>query len=207
MDRQAWNRRQLLKALWLGSCGTATLPAWVEALGDMALGRIADGPSGQATAPRWTPSVLTAHEAETVDILSELIIPQTDTAGARRAGVARFIDAVLADAPTREREPFVRGLAWVDARSEQLFRTTLWQATPQQQTTLLADISDPAAASADRTGVEFFQALKTLTITGYYTSQIGMLEELGGDGRRMFADYGGCVHPGHKGDPAVRPGR
>ena len=207
MDRHAWNRRQLLKVLWLGSCGTATLPAWIEGLGDAARGHIDGAPSGQGTAPGWTPSLLTADQAEAVGILSELIIPQTETAGAREAGVHRFIDAVLADAPSREREQFLQGLAWVEARSQQLFRTTLRLATPQQQTTLLTGISDPAVTSAERTGVEFFEALKTLTITGYYTSQIGMLEELGDDGRRMFADYAGCVHSAHKGDVAVRPGR
>ena len=56
-------------------------------------------------------------------------------------------------------------------------------------------------------GVEFFRGLKALTITGYYTSRIGMLEELGDDGRVVFSDYIGCVHREHKREATLSPRR
>jgi len=159
-------------------------------------------PTGQ-----WTPAFLTPHQNETVTTLSELIIPKTETAGARAAHVNQFVDTVLADAPSAEREQFLQGLEWVDSRSAARFGVPFIQATPQQQTTLLTVISSTAnQAPADRAGVEFFQALKTLTITGYYTSKVGMLEELGDDGVRVFSDYLGCTHPEHKGMAPGVPG-
>lgn len=68
-----------------------------------------------------------------------------------------------------------------------------------EQTALLTIISSEDNRSLrERTGVEFFQALKELTVTGYYTSEIGMLEELGDDGGTYFDDDPGCQHPEHQ---------
>jgi hypothetical protein len=47
-------------------------------------------------------------------------------------------------------------------------------------------------------GIDFFKAIKGLTITGYYTSEIGMKQELGDDGQLFFLEYPGCTHPQHK---------
>ena len=46
----------------------------------------------------WTPRVLTARQNDAVVVLTELIIPETDTPGAKAALVNRFIDSVLSDA-------------------------------------------------------------------------------------------------------------
>ena len=56
----------------------------------------------------------------------------------------------------------------------------------------------------DQIGVEFFQSIKSMTITGYYTSEIGMRQELGDDGQLFFAEFKGCTHPEH-GAPAPAP--
>ena len=53
-------------------------------------------------------------------------------------------------------------------------------------------------AFEDQVGTEFFKAIKALTITGYYTSEIGMKQELGDDGQLFFLEYPGCTHPQHK---------
>lgn len=208
MDSHTMNRRKALKAMALGGIGAATVPAWIDRLSEVALAlshQVAPRPAATAT---WTPVVLTPHQNETVITLSELIIPQTETAGAQAAGVNQFIDTVLADAPAAEREPFLRGLDWIDARSQDLYGATFISATPEQQTALLTSVSAPTNETpADRVGVEFFRGLKALTITGYYTSRIGMLEELGDDGRVVFSDYLGCVHREHKGGATLSPRR
>ena len=54
---------------------------------------------GRAVACRWTPKALNRHQLRHRRHLSELIIPQTDTPGARATLVDRFIDGVLAEAP------------------------------------------------------------------------------------------------------------
>jgi hypothetical protein len=128
-----------------------------------------------------TAKVLDPHQLETVATLSELIIPQTDTPGARAALVDRFVDEVLATAPAAERAAFLKGLAWIDARSKALFGTNVVSATPAQQTDLLTKLSVANSREA-RAGIDFFTAIKSMTITGYYTSEIGLRQELGDDG-------------------------
>lgn len=205
MTSEPMNRRKALRALALGGVGAAAGPAWVEELCNVAASLSAQS-APPAAASTWSPAVLTPHHNETVIVLSELIIPQTETAGAKAARVNEFIDAVLADARAPEREQFLRGLAWLDARSKEVYGAVFVETAPLQQTAILASIGSPDnQAPADRIGVELFRAVKTLTITGYYTSQIGMREELGDDGRLVFPDYVGCVHAEHKKDALERP--
>jgi hypothetical protein len=56
----------------------------------------------------------------------------------------------------------------------------------------------------DQIGVEFFQSIRSMTITGFYTSEIGMRQELGDDGQVFFAEFKGCTHSEH-GAPAPPP--
>ena len=49
-----------------------------------------------------------------------------------------------------------------------------------------------------RTGTEFFQAIKVMTINGYYTSEIGLRQELGDDGQLFMLQFPGCTHPEHQ---------
>src|SRR5205807_10563280 len=65
----------------------------------------------------WAPRTLDAGQLELVAVMAEHIVPQTDTPGARAAGVHRFVDALLRDHyPRPERDRFVAALADVDAR-------------------------------------------------------------------------------------------
>jgi gluconate 2-dehydrogenase gamma chain len=66
----------------------------------------------------WTPRALTTDQGELVATIADHILPETDTPGARGAGVHRFIDTMLAEYyPTEERHRFLAGLADVDARA------------------------------------------------------------------------------------------
>ena len=190
-------RRDALKQLAIASVGAATAPAWVATLSGIAHAH-ATGARAQSRAS-WEPTVFTAHQNDTVVTLTELIIPQTDTAGAKAAEVNVFIDTVLEDAGSAEREEFLRGLAWIDDRSQELFGANFIDAESNEQTALLTIVSSEDNQSlTGRAGVEFFQAIKQLTVTGYYTSQIGMLEELDDDGGLDFDDDPGCQHPEHQ---------
>ena len=190
------NRREALRALVSGGVAAAAAPVWVVSLTERGLAAsLAAGQQGGA----WSPSVFTARQNETVVTVAELIIPQTDTAGATAANVNRFIDTILADAPRAERRQFLSGLSWLDARSRELFGARFVEIPEAEQTALLTIISSPDNDTlADRPGVEFFAAIKRLTITGYYTSEVGMREELGDDGTRHFDGKDGCAHPEHR---------
>ena len=197
------NRRRALQTLATGAAGVATSPLWVEALialadeaGQM---RAHAHPFQAAPAAPWTPKALTAAQNETVIVLTELIIPETDTPGARGALVNRFIDDVLQKAPQGERESFLRGLAWLDRRTRTLFRKDFAAATPAQQTDLLTRLSAEGNPPREhQAGVDFFRAVKALTITGYYTTEIGLRQELGDPGQLFLPQFAGCDHPEHQ---------
>ena len=64
---------------------------------------------------------------------------------------------------------------------------------------MLTPLAAAGAASADDApGVAFFHAIKSMTITGDYTSEIGLRQELGDDGRTMLGAFEGCTHPEHQ---------
>jgi hypothetical protein len=189
----------------MGGVAAAAAPSWVEALTELAQGHIHPAPTPAAAGADWKPKVLSPDQDATVVVLTELIIPATDTPGAKAALVNRFVDAVLEDADDHERKEFLRGLEWTNLKSRELFGADFKSATPAQQTEILTAMSsDKPATSADLLGRDFFKAIKSLTITGYYTSEIGMKEELGDDGQVFFAEFKGCDHPEH-GAPARAP--
>ena len=87
----------------------------------MAAGAAATGWAGRAsaaTAPAldWTPTALSQDQARLVDAVAELIIPATDTPGARQAGVPQFIDRALANyCDKSQRALLLNGLTRIDA--------------------------------------------------------------------------------------------
>jgi hypothetical protein len=169
------NRREAVKAIGI-LLGTAVTPAVARAI----------GAGYRAPAPGAPLRVLTRYQGELLATLTELIIPATDTPGARAARVDAFIDGLLADVFTaEERDRFVAGLADVDARARAAHGATFLETTPEQQVALLTVMQGEArAASAQgRSGSgsqsrPFFPWLKELTLVGYYTSEIGASQEL-----------------------------
>ncbi len=132
---------------------------------------------------------LNAHQNATVIALSEMIIPQTRTPGAKAARVNEFIDVILTDwyAP-EERSRFLAGLEDVDARSRKLSNKDFVDSAPEQQLAVMKALDEeagtlslPAGAPWSRRNEpasHFFLMLKQLTVIGYYTSQVGFEEEL-----------------------------
>ncbi len=189
-------RREAVRRLALGGLGSAALPAWAEALLEIAEAQTAQPASAsQELKPRF----LDAHQDETVAALCELIIPETDTPGAKAARVNRFIDGVLAEAGEAERREFARGLRFMDGRSDELFGADFKGARPDQQTALLTILSsEKNRAFEDEIGRDFFRAIKALAVNGYYSSEVGVRQELGDDGQMFFREFKGCTHPEHR---------
>jgi glucoside 3-dehydrogenase (cytochrome c) hitch-hiker subunit len=195
------NRREALRRLAAGAVGAATSPMWGETL--IALAREhahTQAASAAVSAAEWTPKVLTPHQNETVVTLTELIIPQTDTPGAKATNVNRFIDWVLSEAPPAERDRFVAGLTWIDDQSRSRYQKDFVAASAEQQTALLTPLADEAsqAAKDGSGGTTFFQTIKSMTISGYYSTQVGLQQELGDDGIMVWAVFKGCDHPEHQ---------
>ena len=125
-------------------------------------------------------STFDEHQRATVDALAELIMPATDTPGARAAGVPAFIDVIVGEwYHEQERAAFLRGLQDVDARSQADFQKTFVELTEPQQTAILTGMDYEARAMPRGSPTLFFGRIKDLTLFGYYTSEIGMTQELG----------------------------
>jgi len=196
------NRRQALRAI-AGSAGVAVSALWIDELLVLAEEQALHVHPAAAAAPQaatFTPKVLNAHQFQTVGTLVELIIPATDTPGAKAALVDRFVDSVLETASQNTRTQFLSGLALLDDRSRLLFGQDFVMATSAQQNDLLTRLSNRADAAAPaQPGVEFFTAIKSMTITGYYSTEIGLRQELGDSGVLMSGTFEGCTHPEHQG--------
>ena len=200
-DRSDIGRRQAIRALASSAVAAATSASWVETLTALARQQAhAYAAEAVIAAQNWAPRTLTAHQNDLVVAVTELIIPQTDTPGAKAANVNRFIDRVLTDAQPTWRESFVRGLTWIDTRSRALFKARdFLGASPEEQTALLTRLSAEGNPDKEEAiGRDFFQAIKSMTISGYYTSEIGLRQELGDNGPLFLPQFQGCDHPEHK---------
>ncbi len=194
------NRRQALSGLVAGAAAVASLPLWVESLCAQARAEAhAHAVQAAASVPAWSPSVLTPRQNEAVIALTELIIPTTETPGAKAALVNRFVDHVLSTADARQRSEFIRGLAWLDDRCRARVGKDVASASEAELTAVLTPLAaEGAAAGVDAPGIAFFHAIKSMTVTGYYTTEIGLRQELGDDGRMMLGTFEGCTHPEHQ---------
>lgn len=152
----------------------------------------------------WRPRFFTADESATIETLAELIIPETDTPGARAANVHQYIDWIVSraaedagnDNDTALPAVMRDGLVWLDRRSAALHGGRFIDASSGDRTALLERLAaDPAVEEA--AGVEFFRETRRLTIHGYYRSEIGMRAELGYDGKRYLTSFEGCTHDEH----------
>jgi gluconate 2-dehydrogenase gamma chain len=137
------------------------------------------------TAPgAWRPRALDAAGGGQLAALVDAILPDTDTPGARRAGVHVFVDLVVAEClPTAERQAFVSGLAALNASCRTAHQADLGAAPPAAVAELLR------TAEASRS--PFVKSLKSLTVLGYATSQPGATQALAYD--PSPGGYRGCV--------------
>jgi hypothetical protein len=122
---------------------------------------------------------LSAAEIEALAKLVDLIIPRSDTPGARDAGVQLIIDSILSESAR-------------DAQNR--FRTGLAPFTKLDNTAMLARLQE-----LHRNRDVFFTTLKDLTIDAYYSTREGLQTELGWNGHTPLAEFKGCTHPEHKG--------
>lgn len=158
--------------------------------------------SKDLSAPNWKPVFFDDHQNETLILLSELIIPATDTPGAKEALVNRYIDLVLA-AETRENQrEFLNSLAFLDGESMRRYKSAFRYLTREEQDELLHLLAYPHSGShwtheadaAPDPGHRHFDYLKQRIAMAYYSSQIGE-KELGWDGAFAHGPFQGCQHP------------
>ncbi|HET7897786.1 MAG TPA: gluconate 2-dehydrogenase subunit 3 family protein [Flavisolibacter sp.] len=121
----------------------------------------------------------TPHEMATIAVLCDIIIPADDVSGsATQAGVPDFIEFMAKDKPDFQ-TPLRGGLRWLDLQMTRLYGTGFKDSKPDQQIAMVDAIAYPVKAKPQmKQGVAFFNLMRNLTATGFFTSEIG-IKDLG----------------------------
>jgi hypothetical protein len=200
-DETNQGRRDALKKLATGVGGLTTLPILGQAKAAVsAMPAMPPPDTAKQPAENWEPQFFDAHQDQTLIALTELIIPATDTPGAKAALVNRYLDLRYNEETPAHQQEILQALAWFDGHSLSLHNKPFVSVTETQQKALLEPLAAPTNPhAADEPGVKAFTLIKSLTIFGYYTSQIGLDEELKYEGDRVNPSFpGACTHPEHR---------
>jgi hypothetical protein len=191
------NRRESFKTLLVGAVAGATIGTTTAC--EPNTKNTEASPDLQAEANNLygrTPSEL-AHDAKvyadvflneeelgTIAILCDIILPASATAGsATDAEVPAFIKFIVKDIPNHQL-PVRGGLMWLNAETNRRFNKEFATCTKEEQIQVIDDIAypDPDNKKPDMAhGRKFFNRMRNLTLTGYYTTKMG-IDDLGYDG-------------------------
>lgn len=131
----------------------------------------------------------TAHEMATITVMGDIIIPKDDVSGsASDAKVPEFIDFIVRDMPQHQL-PMRGGLRWLDVHCLNRFEKAFKDCSSAQQIEVVDEIAYPVIEYTDdkgnkitkgkvkpgmEQGVAFFSLMRNLTMSGFYTSEIGV---------------------------------
>ena len=140
----------------------------------------------------------TVAQHRTVDALTEVIIPADERSpGARAAKVADYLDLVLNESSADAKQAWKDGIAALDAASTAQYGKPFADLTGEQQLAIVT-----LAASNEGQPVTpletFFGEAKGRTIHSYYTSEIGIHQELEYKDNQFVPEFVGCEHPEHQ---------
>jgi len=148
----------------------------------------ADAAGAKSAAHFFTPS-----QHALVEELSETIIPaDSHSGGAKAAKVADFIDQYLRETSDDNQKALWReGLHLIDLMSQHYTEKSFVDASPEERIAVFTVLSDHDQMT-DLPEVRFYKDLKHLTVRGYYTSKIGIHDELEYKGNRIQQEFSGC---------------
>jgi len=177
------DRREVLKFISAGAALSVLSPPLFAALREI-----------HANLPQVPAlQVLNSHQNATVSAAAEFLLPATETPGAKAARVNEFIDHILAEwYSEEERNRFLEGLSDMDARSQKLFGKDFVAAAPEQQAEVFRALGDELALAMEALASappgyrgqppepegNFYIMFRELTLTGYFTSEIGATQQL-----------------------------
>jgi gluconate 2-dehydrogenase subunit 3-like protein len=179
------DRRKSIKALAVGTLSAGILldacktddkkvdPKAADGKPEFALDRFEAEKEGEhqlMEKPFFTP-----EEMATITVLADIIIPKDEISGsASDAKVPDFIDFIVKDKPEHQ-VPMRGGLRWLDVQCLKQFNKSFKDCTEQQRIAMVDQIAYPKKAKKEMAaGVAFFNLMRDLTATGFYTSQIGV---------------------------------
>lgn len=126
----------------------------------------------------------TKHEMATITVLGDIIIPKDDKSGsASDAKVPQFIEFIVKDIPEHQ-TPMRGGLRWLDVQCMNRYNHAFVDCNQQQQLEMVNEIAYPAKAKPEMIqGVNFFNRMRDLTATGFFTSEMG-IQDIGYAGNK-----------------------
>ena len=174
-DAPALTRRAMLKAGAMAAATSAT-----------------SGQLSAFTLPADGPRALTRDQYATLEELTEILIPADEhSGGAKAAGVAAYIDAMLADEfDASVKASFIAGLTLVGGMAQQRHGKGFVAASAAEREAIVATMAE-GEANPTTDEARFFVALKRRTVRGYYTSRLGIHDELNYKGNTMQEEYSG----------------
>jgi len=177
------DRRKSIKALLIGTVGAGVL---VDACKNSDKKAIASSPDASLDADRMQEEkdylkkltaddkFFTAHEMATITVLADIIIPKDAVSGsATEAKVPDFIEFIVKDMPSHQ-TPVRGGLRWLDMQCFKQFDKAFVDCDVKQQIAMVDQIAYPNKAKPEmKQGVAFFNHMRDLVTTGFYTSEMG----------------------------------
>lgn len=117
----------------------------------------------------------TKPEMATITVLADIIIPKDEHSGsASDAGVPEFIEFIVKDIP-EHKIPMRGGLRWLDVQCADRYNHAFVDCTKEQQLEMVTAIAYPLKAKPEmQQGVNFFNRMRDLTSSGFFTSKIGL---------------------------------
>jgi gluconate 2-dehydrogenase gamma chain len=144
----------------------------------------------------WKPVFLSEDQGILVSQVAEIILPKTDTPGAKEVGVPGFIDIMLKDVYSQEdKERFINGLKIFNQEAEKIYDDPFIELAPGQQQELVKKIHKEAIDDLKNLKPEakrpFILMMKELTLLGFFTSEIGATKVL--QYEPVPGVYKGCI--------------
>jgi hypothetical protein len=178
------DRRKSIKALLIGTVGAGVL---VEACKNSDKKAVAASADVSIDADRMQEEknylkklnaeekFFSAHEMTTITVLSDIIMPKDAISGsASEAKVPEFIEFIVKDMPEHQ-TPLQGGLRWLDMQCFKQFEKAFVDCDTNQRITIIDQIAYPKKAKPEmKQGVEFFNLMRDLVTTGFYTSEMGV---------------------------------
>ncbi len=191
------SRRKALKIIVGSASAAVTLPG----LGDgdpRSAAPLCHIAPPAAEVPLYNAKYFNAQQVRTLEALSETIIPADEhSPGARAARVWEYMDDLVADSDQTTKTLWTQGVTAVDKMAELEHGKKFVECAPEQQIALLENISQREETPAT-VEEKFFVEIKKATVDGYYTSAIGIQQELEYQGNTALPDFPGCTHEEHK---------
>ncbi|HMJ70723.1 MAG TPA: gluconate 2-dehydrogenase subunit 3 family protein [Cyclobacteriaceae bacterium] len=132
----------------------------------------------------FTPTFFKPEQASLIAELSEIIIPKTDTPGAKEAGVPSFIDQLVRDCYKKEdQDNFLKGLEEFDKGAKDAYGDAFLDLDPDKQVEYVTKVHNDMLAATKGVDMRdkprpFMHSMKELTVVGFFTSEPGATQVL-----------------------------